>query len=92
MNHVLQYTQLKFKFDHLMKPKILGSMPNGVTTYFLFLFYKRENQVRTKKPLMTLVWKKQYAKTRFWVRGSGYLLGRYLMLGSTPLSPRFGLY
>ena len=30
MNHVLQYIQLKFKFDPLMKPKILGSIPNGV--------------------------------------------------------------
>ena len=30
MNHVLQYTQLKFKFDPLTKPKILGSIPNGV--------------------------------------------------------------
>ena len=30
MNHVLQYTQLKFKFDPLMKPEILGSIPSGV--------------------------------------------------------------
>ena len=30
MNHELQYTQLKFKFDPLMKPEILGSIPNGV--------------------------------------------------------------
>ena len=31
MNHVLQYTQLKFKFDLIMKLEILGSIPNGVT-------------------------------------------------------------
>ena len=30
MNHVLQYTQLKFKLDLLMKPEILGSIPSGV--------------------------------------------------------------
>ena len=30
MNHVLQYTQLKFKLDPLMKPEILGSIPSGV--------------------------------------------------------------
>ena len=44
---MLQYTQLKFKFDPLMKPEILGSIPmespicgpspdplTGVTRYF----------------------------------------------------------
>ena len=31
MNHVLQYTQLKFKFDHLVKQETLGLIPNGVT-------------------------------------------------------------
>ena len=30
MNHVLQYTQLKFKFDLIMKLEILGSIPSGV--------------------------------------------------------------
>ena len=30
MNHVLQYSQLKFKLDLLMKPEILGSIPSGV--------------------------------------------------------------
>ena len=30
MNHVLQYTQLRFKFDRLMKPEIPDSIPNGV--------------------------------------------------------------
>ena len=30
MNHVIQYTQLKFKFDPLMKLEILGSIPSGV--------------------------------------------------------------
>ena len=30
MNHVRQYTQLKFKFDPFMKPEILGSIPSGV--------------------------------------------------------------
>ena len=34
---------------------------------------------------------KQSAKTRFWVQGSDYLLGRYLMRGSTPLGPELGL-
>ena len=30
MNHVLQYSQLKFKLDLLMKPEILGLIPSGV--------------------------------------------------------------
>ena len=30
MNHVLPYTQLKFKLDPFMKPEILGSIPSGV--------------------------------------------------------------
>ena len=30
MNHVLQYTQLKFNFDTLMTPKILVLIPSGV--------------------------------------------------------------
>ena len=30
MNHVLQYTQLKFKLDLLMKLEILGSIPSEV--------------------------------------------------------------
>ena len=30
MNHVLQYTQLNFKFDPLLKPEILGLIPSGV--------------------------------------------------------------
>ena len=36
MNHVLQYTQLKFKFDPLMKPEILGSIPSGVANLWTF--------------------------------------------------------
>ena len=31
MNHVFQYTQIKFKFDSLMKPKIMGLIPSRVT-------------------------------------------------------------
>ena len=59
----------------------------GVTTYFLFLFLNGENLSKNKNPSMTPVRKKRFAKIRFWVRGSGYLSGRYLMRGSTPLGP-----
>ena len=137
MNHVLQYTQLKFKLDLLMKPEILGSIPSGVANlwtltrstgptrlafkrkernekswcfpvlknpslvrngvvwsrHLLFIFFFKWGKLsKNTKPLMTLVWKKRSAKTRFWVRGSGYPLGRYLMRGSTPLGPKLGLY
>ena len=51
----------------------------------LFLFLNGENLSKNKKnPSMTQVRKKRSAKTRFWVWGSGYLLGRYLMWGNTP--------
>ena len=48
-----------------------GQVFFGVGTYFLLLFYKGENQVRTKNP-MTPIWKKRFAKTRF--LGSGIRL------------------
>ena len=64
----------------------------GVAIYFLFLFLNRENLSKNKNPSMTLVREKWYAKTKFWVRGPGYLSGRYLMRGSTPLGPKLGLY
>ena len=64
-----------------------GTVLFGVATYFLFLFLNGENLSKNKNPNMTIVRKKRYAKTRFWVRGSGYLSGRYLMRGSTPLGP-----
>ena len=69
-----------------------GTVLFGVTTYFLFLFLNEENLSKTKNPNMTPVRKKQSTKTRFWVRGSGYLSGRYLMRGSTPLGPELSLY
>ena len=62
-----------------------GTVLFGVATYFLFLFLNGENWSKNKNPIMTPIRKKRYAKTRFWVRGSGYLSGRYLMRGSTPL-------
>ena len=37
----------------------------GVATYFLLLFYKGENQVRTKNPNDSGMEKKRFAKTRF---------------------------
>ena len=64
----------------------------GVTTYFLFLFLKWGKLSKNKNPSMTPVRKKQSTKLNFWVRRSGYLLGRYLMRGSTFLGPRSGLY
>ena len=64
----------------------------GVATYFLFLFLNGENLSKNKNPSMTPVRKKRSAKTRFWVRGSGYLSRRYLMRGSTPLGSKLGLY
>ena len=59
---------------------------------FIFIYYDK-NQVRTKYPSLTPVRKKSgHRKLDFWVRGLGYLLGRYLMRGSTPLSLELGLY
>ena len=49
MNRVLKYTQLKFKFDFLMKLEILGSIPNEEQFYleslltFYFYFWNGEN-------------------------------------------------
>ena len=69
-----------------------GMVLFGVTTYFLFLFLKREKLSKNKNPSMTPVKKKQSAKLDLWVWGLGYLLGRHLMRGSTPLGLGFGLY
>ena len=135
-NHVLQYTQLKFKFDPLMKPEILGLIPNGVAnlwtlprstdwrdsriktnmwrkyvvyefwkihpdkgrflfgvvTYFLFLFLKWGKLSKNKNPSMTPIRRKWSVKLDFSIWGSGYLSGRYLIGGSTPLGPKSGLY
>ena len=51
----------------------------GVATYFLLLFYKGENQVRTKNPNDSSMEKSGMRKLDFWVRGSDYLSGRYLI-------------
>ena len=64
----------------------------GVATYFLFLFLNGENLSKNKNPNMSPIRKKWYVKTRFWVQGSGYLSGRYLTRGSTPLGPELDLY
>ena len=69
-----------------------GTLLFGVATYFLFLFLKWRKLSKNKNPSMTLVKKKHFAKLDFWVRGSGYLLERYLMQGSTLLSSEFALY
>ena len=45
----------------------------------LFLFLSGENQVRTKNPNDSSMKKKGMRKLDFWVRGSDYLLGRYLI-------------
>ena len=62
MNHVLRYTQLKFKLDLLMKPEILGSIPSGVANLWTLtqstgparLTFKRKER---KKKLCFLVLK-----------------------------------
>ena len=64
----------------------------GVATYFLFLFLKRGKLSKNKNPLMTPVRKKWFAKLDFWVWESGYLSGRYLIWGSTPLGSESDLY
>ena len=69
-----------------------GRFSFGVATYFLFLFWNGENYVKTKNPSMTPVKKKRSIKLDFWIQGSGYLLRKYLMQGSTPLGLGFGLY
>ena len=61
-------------------------------TYFLFLFLNGENLSKNKNPSMNPIRKKRSTKTRFWVQGSGYLLGRYLIRGSTPLGLELSLY
>ena len=55
----------------------------GFATYFLLLFLKWGKLSKNKNPLMTPVRKKRTAKLDLWVQGLGYLLGRYLMRGST---------
>ena len=61
--------------------------------HLIFIFILNgENLSKNKKPSMTPIRKKRSAKTRFWVRGSGYLSGRYLTRGSTPLGLELCLY
>ena len=45
----------------------------------LFLFLSGENQVRTKNPNDSSMEKSGLRKLDFWVRGSDYLSGRYLI-------------
>ena len=58
--------------------------------HLLFIF--ETGKIKNKNPLMTPIRKRQSTKLDFWVRGSGYLLEKYLMQGSTPLGSRSGLY
>ena len=82
----------KSGFQVLENPSPMRTVLFGLATYFLFLFLKWEKLSKNKNPLMTLVKKKRSAKLDFWVQGSGYLLGRYVMRGSTPLGLGFSLY
>ena len=45
MNHVLRYTQLKFKLDPLIKPEILGSIPSGVANLWTRIFHARPHSI-----------------------------------------------
>ena len=68
----------KVGFRVLKNSSQWGMILFGFATYFLFLFLNGENLSKNKNPSMTPVRKKWSAKTRFWVRGSGYLSRRYL--------------
>ena len=61
MNHVLQYTQLKFKFDPLMKLEILGLIPNEVANLWTLPQSTNRRDSRFK---IIRVWK-CVEKTRF---------------------------
>ena len=61
-------------------------------TFYFLLFLKWEKLSKNKNPLMTPVRKKWFAKLDFWVWESGYLSGRYLIWGSTPLGSESDLY
>ena len=79
--------------DSLLKEKELfssfGKSAPGVERFCLespltFFFFKWGKLSKNKNPSLTLIRKKQSTKLDFWVRESGYLLGRFLMRGSTP--------
>ena len=82
-----------FRVLENLSPRRNGfALESPLTFYFIFFFLNRENEVRTKNPSLTKVRKKRSTKLDFWIRGSFYPLGRYLVRGSTPLGPKLGLY
>ena len=68
----------------LSKPMLESSL----TFLFFYFGLKWEKLSKNKNPPMTPVKKTRSLKLNFWVWGSSYLLGRYLMQGSTPSRPR----
>ena len=60
--------------------------------HLLFIFIFKWEKIKNKSPSMAPIRKKWSVKTTFWVQESGYLSGRYLMRGSTPLGLELGLY
>ena len=81
----------KSSFQVLENPSIQGTV-FAWSFHLLFIFIFQTRKIKNKNPLMTPVRKKQSTKLDFWVRGSGYLLEKYLIQGSTPLGSRSGLY
>ena len=84
-------TRLAFKWKENVKRKyglifeFWKIRPQGETVFLwsrhllLFLFLSEENQVRTKNPNDSSMEKSGLRKLDFWVRGSDYLSGRYLI-------------
>ena len=67
MNHVLRYTQLKFKLDPLMKPEILGSIPSGVANLWTLTRFTGPTRLAFKrKERNEKVGVFQFWKTRPW--------------------------
>ena len=83
--------QLAFKWKENLKRKcglifeFWKIRPQGGTVFLwsrhllLFLFLSGENQVRTKNPNDSSMEKSGLRKPDFWVQGSDYLSGRYLI-------------
>ena len=60
----------------------------GVATIFVLLFFLRGKKNKKENPKCDfLLGKDKSMKNRVWVRGSGYLLGRYGKDRNIPLSP-----
>ena len=65
MNRVLKYTQLKFKFDFLMKLEILGSIPNEVANLWTLpqSTDRRDSRIKTNNVNVEKKWFSSFGKS-----------------------------